>query len=166
MGYEPVDAEAIERMELPGTYTMKDGSQVVVTDLREALVKRGVPEQYIPACLEVLGETLHEGDTYEIVGDDGKPVAIQQVLTPWPCCGSTTDEHKPDCPDRCRHCGSEGSDLDHKEGCPTIGTCAVMSPNEIDLADAHPEPESIEGSWVDWYRDHMREFHPGVRYWR
>lgn len=108
-----------------------------------------------------------EGDrTVEVVGDDGKVVARLPEDDPkMDCCGASIfGEHEPDCSERCRHCGSEGSDLDHKEGCPTIGTCACFAPNQIDLADAHEDDgKPLDMSWTVWVAEHMREFHPGVK---
>ena len=84
-----------------------------------------------------------------------------------PCCGAVIGDdhlkwHSPTCPDRCRYCGSEGPDLDHREGCPTIGTCAQIYPNQIELADAHPDPEQWS---IDYMNNHLQEFHPTINKW-
>lgn len=70
-------------------------------------------------------------------------------------------EHADACSDRCSHCGSEGSDNDHREGCPTLGTCAQTHP-EIPRAEWHQEPDVTGKDWLAWLRAHLAELHPGV----
>lgn len=72
------------------------------------------------------------------------------VYVPCPDCGGLED-HTPDCPERCPHCGSEGTDLDHREGCRTLGTCAQTAPRLS-------EPWHDEDSYSD-FRAHIDEFH-------
>lgn len=82
-----------------------------------------------------------------------------------PACGAgLSEEHKPDCSDRCVYCGSEGSDLDHCDGCPTIGTCAqcYRVPREQGW---HFDPPGLTRGYGVWLDAHMAEFHPGVPKW-
>jgi len=84
-----------------------------------------------------------------------------------PCigCGDThwPWQHAPECTERCPHCGSEGPDLDHCEGCPTLNTCAQVEPSL-------PGPWHRDEDWMagrPWdshiWRDHLRDAHPGWR---
>lgn len=69
--------------------------------------------------------------------------------------------HADDCPQRCPHCGSEELEVDnHRDECPTIGTCAQSEPSLS-------RPWHLEGDWWDgdWrnysaaLRQHLTEHH-------
>ena len=79
-----------------------------------------------------------------------------------PSCGSLMGaEHATDCADRCPHCRGEVADLDHRDGCPTLGTCAQCA-TSIPREDWHPYPLEGEPFTVEAFRAHLAEFHPGI----
>lgn len=64
----------------------------------------------------------------------------------------------------CEHCGSEPFDVDgdHREGCPTLGTCAQTDPH---LKPPWHRDESYTQGGGDWYKDHLdhlKVFHSHV----